>query len=167
MKRKIIFLMVIGVLTSQYLLAQEKLSGSYHLEVDVTHLQGKPGKLFFRYYNNLARESVMDSAEVTGNKISFKGNLEEPVLVSLRFTPKPVEGKRIMMSQRDVFNFFLEPGNVKLAVNDSLSNSRVTGSRTQMAYERMQAMKKPYDDRQKALYDQYSAYLLHELQADR
>ena len=158
MKRKIIFLMVIGVLTSQYLLAQEKLSGSYHLEVDVTHLQGKPGKLFFRYYNNLARESVMDSAEVTGNKISFKGNLEEPVLVSLRFTPKPVEGKRIMMSQRDVFNFFLEPGNVKLAVNDSLSNSRVTGSRTQMAYERMQAMKRPYDDRQKALYDQYSAY---------
>jgi peroxiredoxin len=158
MKLKIFLMMVVSVLTSQYLLGQVKLSGNYHLEVDVANLKGKPGKIFFRYYNNLARESVMDSAEVTDKKIIFKGNLEEPVLVSLRFTPKPVEGKRMIMGQRDVFSFYLEPGNVKLVVNDSLSNSRVTGSRTQVDYEKMQAMKKPFDDQQKNLYDQYSVY---------
>ena len=156
MKCKIFFL-AFAIFTSHYVIAQ-KLNGKYTLTVDVTSLQPKPGKVFFRYYNNLLRESVTDSAEVTSGKLVFKGKLDEPVFASLSYRPKPADGKPVMLGAKNSFSFFLEPGKIKLAVNDSMSDTKVSGSKTQKDYEKLLAMRKPFDDRQKELLARYTAY---------
>src|SRR5687767_2059519 len=107
MKCKIFFL-AFAIFTSHYVKSQ-KLNGKYTLTVDVTSLQPKPGKVFFRYYNNLVRESVTDSAEVASDKLVFKGTIDEPVLVMLSYRPKPSNGRPVMISTKNSFSFFLEP----------------------------------------------------------
>lgn len=153
--KKLFLLACIIFLGFQLAMSQEKLSGPFTLKVDVSTLKEKPGKLFYSYYNTASRESMSDSAEVTGKEVKFKGNLEEPVLVSLRYVPAPTDKKKIS-GAGNVFGFYLEPGEVKVSATDSLSNSVVKGSNTQIEYEKMLAVRKPLDEKQKVLFAAYS-----------
>ena len=152
--------MAAGLLASAVTTAQSKLSGPYTLNVDVSSLKEKPGKLYFRYYNNAAREAVMDSAEITGSSttIAFKGNIDEPMMGSLRFMPRPPDGKPVVLWPRYNLNFYFDPGTVTVVVHDSLSAATVSGAPSQVVYEKLAKNRAVYEEKQNQLYTEYSAY---------
>jgi peroxiredoxin len=153
--KKILILLVMIFMISQLTIAQEKLTGKYTIKIDAKSLPDKPGKLFYSYYNLLTRESVADSIEVKGDDIKIKGMLEEPVIMSLRYVAAMDPKARTIKSGNN-FAFYAEPADIDIVVKDSMSNSTVKGSATHLVYLKLNETLKPFNDRQTALYKDYS-----------
>lgn len=153
--KKIIVLLAISLLLSGLSQAQDKLSGKYTVKLDVSKMPDKPGKLFYSYYNMVSRESIVDSIDVKENEIKFKGVLEEPVQMVLRYVSS-LDPKNRKIKAGNAIVFYAEPGDVKITVTDSLSNASIKGSATQLEYKRFMDLMKPYNERQNVLYKDYS-----------
>jgi peroxiredoxin len=153
--KKIIASLALALLLSGLAQAQDHLSGKYTVKVDVTNLPDKPGKFFYSYYNMVTRESVVDSIEVKENEIKFRGVLEEPTQMVLRYVSS-LDPKSRKIKSGNAFVFYAEPGDMKITVTDSLSNASIKGSATQLEYKRFNDLVKPYNERQNVLYKDYS-----------
>jgi hypothetical protein len=81
------------------------------------------GKIYLSYTNN--KVSNTDSADVSNGAFKFNGQVEEPVLASLRFKPAARSGVRLSS-----LSFFLEPGSIKISSTDSLRTGKISGSKT-------------------------------------
>jgi peroxiredoxin len=103
---------------------------------------------------------VTDSAKITDGGYSFSISMDEPDLLRLRAKyPAAKDGsiKAIPMSQgRDLISLFTGPGQLKVNSTDSFSNVVVKGSKAYAAYLNLQAKQKPYDEKMKGLYQEYS-----------
>ena len=160
MNKASFLLLAAGLLAAAVSGAQSKLSGPYTLKIDVSSLQEKPGRLYFRYYNIAAKKTVTDSAEITGSStaIAFKGNIDEPMMGTLSFMPKSPEGKPVVVRSKYSFNFYFDPGTVTVLVHDSLSAATVSGSPSHTVYEKLAKNKAEQEERQSELLAGYSGY---------
>jgi peroxiredoxin len=88
----------------------------------------------------------IDSAMVLKGEFKIKGGaVEFPERVSLM-----VKGRRTGLS------FYLENADIVITGHiDSLLNAKITGSKTQDEYSAYQESLKPFNDRNKAVYDEY------------
>lgn len=87
----------------------------------------------------------LDSAVVTAGRFRVTGAIDEPRLVYLSTKEKGAQ-------------FFLEKGNIRIAGNyDSLDDLRITGSRTQLTYDTLQASTKGVRDQLEKVYTEYDA----------
>ena len=155
--KKFILLFVAGLFLSLFSFSQEKLNGKYAVKIDVKSLPDKPGKLHYSYYNTYTRESFSDSLEIKDdNDVKFKGILEEPVLMSLRYVSS-LDPKNRKIKTGNSFVFYAEPGDMNIAVSDSMSNASVKGSQSHIEYQKLAELRKPWDKRMNALYSDYSA----------
>lgn len=102
--------------------------------------------LSFRHGEDL----VKDSAVIQNGKFNFKATLLEPVLanLSVRF-PKKESEKR---AKSESMQIFLEPGDIKIDVKDSMKLAEIKGSKAQAEYEVYMKLIKPYTDRQAAFW---------------
>jgi peroxiredoxin len=95
-----------------------------------------------------------DSAAVTNNTYTIKGDVTEPILAYLWFTkPNP----HVRTLPKNMADIFLEPAGITVTHTDSFSNVKITGSKANEEYAKIQAAIKPYDDKENALYEQYDA----------
>ena len=91
-----------------------------------------------------------DSAVVTGNKYTFTGQIEEPVLAYLRVTYKRAVPQKINQ-KRDVVTVYLMPSKVAVSHVDSFSNVKVKGSKAHDAYTSMNDKMKPFNTEMEGL----------------
>jgi len=101
-------------------------------------------------------ESIKDSTKLTNGKFEFIEKLEEPTLATLFVHLDAADG-----SQRPTtewMQLFLEPGKINIEIKDSLSAAKVSGSRSQKAFEAFDLLRKPYSDKIDALNNQYMEY---------
>lgn len=98
-----------------------------------------------------------DSAVVTGNKYTFVGQIEEPVLAYLRVTYKRAVPQKINQ-KRDVVTVFLMPSKVTVSHVDSFSNVKVKGSKAHQAYTSMNDKMKPFNTEMEGLSNEYRAF---------
>lgn len=158
MKYLLLSMVLVGYL-HQDLHAQSAPPKDFILHIDVTNMAFKGGKLFISYPNMLTGLGVTDSIDIVGDKLMYKGSVEEPVLANLRFVATRVAGKPNIITERDGFSFFLEAGNLSLVVPDSIFRSSVRGSVSHQSYEKLLEMRAPYAQQQRELLNQYSGYM--------
>ncbi len=108
--------------------------------------------VYLNYSANGARKS--DSAMVKDGSYSFTAQIAEPVRVQL--TARNTANKKARLTQKSFASLFIEPGTIKVASTDSFSNVKVTGSKSHIEFEKLNAAAKPYGEKQKPLYEKYS-----------
>ncbi len=80
-------------------------------------------KLYFIYIQNNAE--VLDSAIINNGKFSFNFDLKEPSVAVLLLQH---QGNALKdQGPKDVYRFFIEPGNATLTAKDSIAQAKVSG----------------------------------------
>ncbi|MEO7045145.1 MAG: TlpA disulfide reductase family protein [Ferruginibacter sp.] len=107
-------------------------------------------KVLLSYREN--DKTVTDSADVKNGAFSFSRTMKEPILANImvRFEHKDSTTRRPEYRQ-----FFLEPGNIHITINDSIKNAVVTGSKSEKEFEKLQKMQEPFSAKMNALNAQY------------
>jgi peroxiredoxin len=125
------------------------------LTVDVSRLNASGGTLYFSFYNTINKFRFTDTATFNGQKtIVFKAALDEPILANLRFAPGPNDEKQRVFSNRNNYSLYIEPGKLTAVVNDSVSNTDVSGSATHKDYLALKAKAEVYNEQFNNLYKQ-------------
>ena len=99
-------------------------------------------KVLLNYREN--DKTVTDSANVKNGTFSFSRNMKQPTLVTimLRFEQKDSTTRRPEYRQ-----FYFEPGIIHITIKDSIKNAVVTGSKSEMEFEKLQKMQEPFSAR--------------------
>jgi peroxiredoxin len=93
------------------------------------------------------RNIKLDSAFAKKGEFTLKGVVEYPKTVVL-----------IAKEKGKAMSFYLENSEIEITGHiDSLNNAKVTGSKAQVEDSAYQASLKPFDDRNKKLYEEYKA----------
>jgi peroxiredoxin len=108
--------------------------------------------VYLRYSAN--DNTVVDSLQPKDGEFTFRGEIEEPTLASLMIKYRTTGDEK---PQRDGVPVFLTEGKMTLSATDSLKNNTVTGSPAHVAFSQIEERAKPYQEREKPLYDQYTA----------
>ena len=109
--------------------------------------------LTYRYQD----DRVTDSATFKDGSIVFKTPLTEPTSVFLRIAYPKGEGetsKAVSESKQ----LFLEPGIMKIKIQDSLKDAKVKGGKAQEDFEKQNKWMEPFNEKSKALSAQYMQY---------
>jgi peroxiredoxin len=101
-------------------------------------------------------EYVTDSVKPVKNAFQFSEKVAEPTLASLRFRfAKQEAGERARVEGTQLF---LEPGNIKISIKDSVRFAKVTGSASQKLFEDLNKLLKPYNEKSIALNEKYRQF---------
>ena len=102
-----------------------------------------------------ADQAINDSAVVNGGKVSFTEDIKEPVLATffVRFKSPGAERAR---SER--MQLYLEPGVIKIMAKDSLKFARVTGSKSNVDFKKLQELEEPFDKQERAFNNQFMQF---------
>ncbi len=130
------------------------------LTADLSSIQQPLSKIFLSYYNSSTKFRFNDSVDLKNSKIAnFKLNLSEPILAQLRVVPDrtgDTSRRARQAAAKDFLSVYLEAGKITVIAKDSLSNSKVTGSKAQDAYAALKSNVASYDPSFTALYAKYS-----------
>lgn len=125
------------------------------LTVDVSRLNASAGTLYLTFYNTISKFRFTDSATFNGQKtIVFKTTLDEPILANLRFWPGLENLDHRSWGNRNNYNLYIEPGKLTAVVNDSVSNTEVSGSAAHKDYLALKAKADVYNEQFNNLYKQ-------------
>ncbi len=105
--------------------AQDALTGNATITIDVSKMVEKDG----RYILLLQSEKQYDSTVPKNDKLVFKEILPEPQIASLRFYPSSdidVDYRKKNPTRKNIFYFYITPGNTNITVNDSLGASIIS-----------------------------------------
>lgn len=144
------------------LLAQDN-SKPLSIKGSLTNVQPQPEWVYL--YHRVNGTSVKDSCKVIDNAYAFTLKMAEPELLAFRvkyanagsakqFTP--LAGGSTSNQSRDAFNVYAGDGRIRINSTDSFSNVSIKGSKHHEAYLALQALRKPYDDKMKVLYQDYA-----------
>jgi len=101
----------------------------------------------FVYFNYTVGETrFSDTALVESSKFKLTLKVDEVIDANMVVVFKPLVGQRL--ARREVKLFFLEPGDIKIEVKDSLRLAKISGSKSHLEYEKFFELQKPYTDRQ-------------------
>jgi len=99
---------------------------------------------------------VTDSIKPVNNSFQFTEKISEPTLASLRF--RFVKQENEERARVEGMQLFLEPGNIKISIKDSVRFAKVTGSSSQKLFEKLNEDQKPYNERSAALNEKYRQF---------
>lgn len=94
--------------------------------------------------------NVLDSAVVASNKYMFEGAISEPTRIDLRATYSEKEKVKPSMT-RDMITLFADPAPIDIKSVDSFSNASVTGSKSNLEFDKLRAAAKPFESRVNSL----------------
>ena len=101
-------------------------------------------------------ERITDSTKLNNEKFHFTEKISEPTFASLmvRFAPN-AEEQRPHIGRTELF---IEPGTMNITVKDSLTLAKISGSKSQKAFEAFGKLEKPFNEKEEALGMQYRQY---------
>ena len=115
-----------------------------------------PVKMIYLTYRTADGSTVNDSAVLSNGQFAFKEKVEEPTMAYLTAKFEKDDGKSKYRFER--MQLFLESGEIKINVKDSLKFASVTGSKAHAEFERFTKLQKPYTDASRELSRQYVEY---------
>jgi peroxiredoxin len=122
---------------------------------------GKVGNPAVAVFTNLTTRTPLDTVYLKKGKFEFKGTTEIPFLASVvlyhKGFPAPAEQGAAPAPRnipgREVYSFYVEPGDLQIQAKDSLKNATVKGSRLNDENQQLQQAMKITDDVKKKLQD--------------
>jgi len=100
-------------------------------------------------------ERVIDSVKLKNGTFSFAVPVLEPTLTSLSIRFKKKEENK--PARTDRMQLFIESGNIKIVIKDSLKFAKVTGSKSHSAFDAFNKLQEPYTAKAQAFGEQYDA----------
>lgn len=123
--------------------------GTFTLKGTIAKATGQE-KAFLIYNNGTA--NITDSVALTNGTFEFKGTIPNPVKATLLVGHKgETMGALRRTSGVDILYPFLETGEVKVTITDSVHNANVVGGSTNKDSQQLTAMLKPTNDELKKL----------------
>ena len=101
-------------------------------------------------------ERLTDSSQITNGKFHFTEKVAEPTLGMLAVRFPAAAGEERPRLERT--GLFMEPGNINVTIKDSLQLAKVSGSKSQKAFEALEKLQKPYNDKEEAMSKKYGEY---------
>ena len=143
--KKLFFLVSLSAFAFTSSKAQKaNISGTLHLTEPVH-------TIYLSYVANGKR--VTDSSKVKSGNFHFTEKVAEPTLAMLQVRfPASAGEERPRMEMKQLF---IEPGTIHISVKDSVKLMTVTGSKSQKAFEGLQKLEKPYDEKEEAMGKEY------------
>ena len=121
---------------------------TFSLQGNVKGVNPKIQKVYISYASG--GHNVIDSAVVSANRYRFEGNINQPTRIDLRAGYDPKEKVEPSMG-RDVITLFVDPAKVEVQSVDSFSNVTVTGSKSNIEFDKLRAAAKPFESRAASL----------------
>ncbi len=146
--KKLILLML--ALAPAVLFAQEK----YVLNGKVGSITA-PAKIFMTHRDGAT--TVTDSASVTNGAFTFTGEVKDITRASLVVDYKGGGIQSIDRRSADALTIYLVNGTTNITSADSLSKSKLTGTKVNEDYQRYNAFLQPYNDAEASLEKEYEA----------
>lgn len=128
---------------------------NFNLSGNVRGVNPSIDKIYISYAAN--GQNVIDSANVVGNRYHFEGTINEPTRMDLRAAYREKDNVRPVMS-RDLLTIFIEPANIDIRSTDSFSNATVTGSHTNVEFQKLQLAAKPFEHKAATLMENAEMY---------
>lgn len=128
---------------------------SFSLKGQFTNLPKQVEKVYFTY-SSAPGESKTDSVVPINGNYAFAGKISEPVIGALRVRFQPEDGKPVRMTQRDILTLFLMPNEMFVSSVDSFSNAKVTGSRANDEFVKLNEALKPVNIKMREASGEYS-----------
>ncbi len=122
---------------------------SFHIKGDAKQL--KTGQTVYLSYT-VDRKIIIDSSAISNGSFSFSGAIAEPVKGTL-YTKPSVKGER-----RDALPFYIEPGNISLALTDSLKYAKLSGSKLNAEDAELKAATKLVQEELSVINASYSKF---------
>ena len=146
--KNIFFLLTLAAFTFTSSTAQKvNISGTMHFSepVQMVYLTFRSGD-----------ERITDSTKLNNDKFHFTEKISEPTFASLmvRFASNADE-QRPHIERTELF---IEPGTMNITIRDSLPLAKISGSKSQKAFEALGKLEKPYNQKEEALSNQYRQY---------
>jgi peroxiredoxin len=146
--KKLLFLLTLSAFAFTSSNAQKaNITGTMHFS--------EPVQMIYLSYLS-GGDRVTDSSKLENGKFHFTAKVAEPTpaMLMVRFAPAAGEGRpHIERTQ-----LFMEPGNISVSVRDSLQLAKVSGSKSQKAFEAVEKLEKPYNEKEEALSNKYRGY---------
>jgi len=156
------YLFLLGLLFANlYSHAQSGLTGPYALTLHLESIKNSSGVVYFTYYNATTKSRFTDSTLLKNGIAIFKGILNEPVSAQVKIATGAIDEKTKRAKSifpKDYYNLYLEPVNMELTANDSLSNSTITGSGMQKDFLSIRNAVDAYDPIFDKFYEAYQNY---------
>lgn len=146
--KKLLFLLTLSVFAFTSSKAQKaNISGTMHFS--------EPVQMIYLSYST-GDDRVTDSTKPDNGKFHFTAKVAEPIPAMLMVRFAAVMGEERPRLERT--QLFLEPGNINISIKDSLQLAKVSGSKSQQAFESLEKLEKPYNEKEEAMSNQYRQY---------
>jgi peroxiredoxin len=145
--KKLLFLLALSVIAFSSKAQKVTIAGNaqFSAPVQMVYLSFRAGD-----------EYITDSVKPVKNAFQFSEKVAEPTLASLRFRFAAAEKEE--RPRMEGMQLFLEPGNINVSIKDSVSNAKVTGSKSQQFFEVLNDAEKPYNEKSVALNEKYRQF---------
>jgi peroxiredoxin len=131
---KLLLVFYLSVSAFCTLQAQEfKIEGSFVTDRSVKLIQLK---------YTTGKNDISDSTTLNNGRFNFKDKLTETTLATLIFRFELANGEK--RPRIELKYFYIEPGNIEIDIKDSVKFAKITGSKSQIAYEEFNKMLEPY-----------------------
>ncbi|QKJ30908.1 AhpC/TSA family protein [Mucilaginibacter mali] len=128
-------------------------------------LSGKPMDSVFVDYANADGKYTHAAEAIKNGTFSISGNINHPTSARLLFKTSGEVIPRTALEAR-TRQFYIEPGTISLTGDATdLRTLKITGSKTELEYQELQAKVLPIRDEMKPVLDEYYAEKDHEKQA--
>lgn len=127
---------------------------TFNISGNVRGIKPEVQKVYISYAS--AGHNVLDSAIVASNRFKFQGTINEPTRIDLRAGYDAKDKVKPSMS-RDMITLFADPTDIEIKSVDSFSNATVSGSPTNVEFNKLRAAAKPFEARVGALLKQAAA----------
>jgi peroxiredoxin len=102
---------------------------------------------------SLRGQQQRDSSAIKGGSFSFSVHVDEPTLTYITVRYKRTQA--VGGSRYEKMPLFIEPGEAKIAIRDSLRTAQVSGSKSHRAFVSFTDLQKEYTEKSRRCYDQY------------
>lgn len=133
-----------------YVLAQS----NFTIQGTVRGVSPKVEKVYISYASG--GHNVIDSANVSGNRYVFQGTINQPTRIDLRAGYDLKEKVKPSMG-RDMITLFADPADIDVKSVDSFSNASVSGSKSNIEFDKLRAAAKPFEARAATLLKKAAA----------
>ncbi|UAY56459.1 TlpA disulfide reductase family protein [Arachidicoccus terrestris] len=127
---------------------------NFTIQGTVRGVSPKVEKVYISYASG--GHNVIDSTNVSGNKYVFQGVINQPTRIELRAGYDLKEKVKPSMG-RDMITLFADPADMEVKSVDSFSNASVSGSKSNIEFDKLRAAAKPFEARAATLLKKAAA----------
>lgn len=128
---------------------------SFKITGSVRGVEPSVAKVYISYA--AGGQNVLDSSVVTGNKYRFEGVINEPTRIDLRASYAAKDKSKPSMS-RDMITLFADPADIDIKSVDSFSNATVSGSKSNLEFDKLRVAAKPFESKVSHLLGEAAEY---------